>query len=193
MGEETRTSSASAGPIVVQPGAGRGLPFPTGAASVMLGGEQTGGMLTVIYNTVAPGDGPPPMSTPARMSCSSTWTGTSATSRMDSWTEVGPGGVVYLPRGTAHCYRNLGATPGHQWLITTPAGFERFFARFAEEPARAEDGGCRYAGYGPHRRDVAGVWHHVPRRGTKVTRRRHSFENRCPRRSPWQARFHACG
>ncbi|MBV9596250.1 MAG: hypothetical protein JOZ87_05260 [Chloroflexi bacterium] len=28
-------------------------------------------------------------------------------------------------------------TPSHRWLITTPAGFERFFARFADELARS--------------------------------------------------------
>jgi hypothetical protein len=49
---------------------------------------------------------------------------------------VGVGGAVYLPRGTAHTFRNVGDTPSRQWIITTPSGFEKFFAACAEEFAR---------------------------------------------------------
>lgn len=52
------------------------------------------------------------------------------------WTEVGPGGAVYLPRGTVHSYRNVGTTPSRQWIITTPSGFETFFSRCADEFAQ---------------------------------------------------------
>jgi hypothetical protein len=51
---------------------------------------------------------------------------------------------------------------GHQWIITTPAGFERFFALFADELARpegpdmsriariSEEHGITYVDAGPH-------------------------------------------
>lgn len=55
-----------------------------------------------------------------------------------AWTEVGADGVVYLPKNTAHCYRNVGATPSRHWIITAPSGFERFFASCADEFARPE-------------------------------------------------------
>ena len=53
------------------------------------------------------------------------------------WTEVGPGGVVYLPRETPHGFRNVGKTPSRHWIITTPSGFEVFFSRCADEFAKA--------------------------------------------------------
>ena len=40
------------------------------------------------------------------------------------------------PRHAA-CYRNVGPTPSRQWILTTPSGFEGFFARCAEEFAKA--------------------------------------------------------
>jgi hypothetical protein len=45
-------------------------------------------------------------------------------------------GAVYMPRGAVHCYRNVGTTPSRQWIVTMPSGFEKFFARCAEEFAR---------------------------------------------------------
>ena len=36
-----------------------------------------------------------------------------------------------MPRGAAHTYRNSGAQPSQHWIITTPAGFERFFGACA--------------------------------------------------------------
>jgi hypothetical protein len=53
-----------------------------------------------------------------------------------NWTEVEVGSTVYLPKGMAHCYRNVRDTPSHHWIITVPSGFEKFFARCAEEFAK---------------------------------------------------------
>ena len=53
-----------------------------------------------------------------------------------SWTEVGPGGLVYLPRGAAHTYHNIGDTPSRHWILTAPSGFEHFFAACAAEFAK---------------------------------------------------------
>ena len=44
---------------------------------------------------------------------------------------------LYLPRGAAYCYFNVGGTSGRHWIITTPSGFETFFARSAEEFEKA--------------------------------------------------------
>ncbi len=40
--------------------------------------------------------------------------------------EVGPGGVVVVPRGTPHHFRTL-ATPSRTLIIIAPAGLEAFF------------------------------------------------------------------
>ena len=45
------------------------------------------------------------------------------------------GDFVYLPRGTTHCFRNMDVNAARMLILTTPAGFERFFAE-AGVPAR---------------------------------------------------------
>ena len=54
----------------------------------------------------------------------------------NSWMELGPGGVVFAPRGTVHTFRNVGDKPARQCVLTTPFGFENFFARCALEFAK---------------------------------------------------------
>ena len=38
------------------------------------------------------------------------------------------GGSVYAPRGTAHTFQNVGATPGRMLVAVQPAGLDAFFA-----------------------------------------------------------------
>ncbi|MEC5128328.1 hypothetical protein VSU19_16315 [Verrucomicrobiales bacterium BCK34] len=44
------------------------------------------------------------------------------------WIEVPAKGVVFMPRGTVHTFRNPGAEPLHMLIQTIPGGFDRFFA-----------------------------------------------------------------
>ena len=39
---------------------------------------------------------------------------------------------MFIPRGTPHCFQNIGAASGRLLVITTPSGLERFFEQFAE-------------------------------------------------------------
>ena len=49
------------------------------------------------------------------------------------WIEnVGPGSVVFVPRGVPHTFEVVGDTPGRHWTLQTPSGFERYFARAGE-------------------------------------------------------------
>jgi hypothetical protein len=43
-----------------------------------------------------------------------------------------PGAFVFIPRGVAHTWRNVGDAPGRFLAIVTPPGLEQFFYRFAE-------------------------------------------------------------
>ena len=52
------------------------------------------------------------------------------------WHEVGPGGAAYMPRGVVHTFKNVGDQPSRMLISTTPSGFEKFFARCAEEFAK---------------------------------------------------------
>jgi quercetin dioxygenase-like cupin family protein len=118
---------------IAQPGTGQELHAFGDVLSVMLGGEQTGGTLTVMFDVTPPGGGPPPHVHRQEDELFLVAEGRISYFIEGEWTEVGVGGVVYLPRGTVHCYRNVGTTPSRHWILTTPSGFERFFARCADE------------------------------------------------------------
>jgi quercetin dioxygenase-like cupin family protein len=49
---------------------------------------------------------------------------------------LGPGGLVFLPRGMAHGYRTEGDVPSRSLVVSAPAGFESFVAEMstAEPP-----------------------------------------------------------
>ncbi len=135
--DERSAGTRRATPIIVPVGAGTDLPFPTGSATVMLKGEQTGGTLTVIRTTEEPGDGPPAHVHANEDELFLVIEGRISYWADGRWTEVAPGGIVYFPRGSVHCYRNVGTTPSRHWILTTPSGFEHFFASYANELARS--------------------------------------------------------
>ena len=41
--------------------------------------------------------------------------------------EAGAGSFVYIPKGTLHTFKNIGAQPGRLLVTITPAGLEEFF------------------------------------------------------------------
>ena len=45
--------------------------------------------------------------------------------------EVGPGGVVFAPRGIPHSQRRVVAGEGRELVLTTPGGFDGFFRELA--------------------------------------------------------------
>jgi mannose-6-phosphate isomerase-like protein (cupin superfamily) len=122
---------------IVQAGVGQELHAFGDVLTVMLAGEQTGQTLTVMSDTTPPGGGPPPHVHSKEDELFLVVEGRVSFFVQDRWTEVGPRAPVYLPRGTAHCYRNVGTKPSRQWILTTPSGFERGFARCAAEFSRA--------------------------------------------------------
>jgi mannose-6-phosphate isomerase-like protein (cupin superfamily) len=123
-------------PIIVQPGTGKVLHAFGGAVSVMLAGEQTGGALTVLSGLTPPGGGPPLHRHHNEDEIFLVIEGQMSYFVDGRWTEVGVGGAVYLPKDTAHTFRNVGSSPSRHWIITTPSGFEIFFAHCADEFAK---------------------------------------------------------
>jgi mannose-6-phosphate isomerase-like protein (cupin superfamily) len=124
--------------LIVQPENGKDL-FAFGEAlSVLLSGEQSQEAFTVVFSLIPVG-GKSLLHYQHRKDClflvvdgrMSYWVN-------EVWTEVEAGGLVYLPKGNAHAYRNEGMTPAHHWYLSTPAGMERFFDICAEEFARAD-------------------------------------------------------
>jgi quercetin dioxygenase-like cupin family protein len=120
-------------PTIVLSGMGKDLHAFGDVLSVMLGGDQTGGTLTVMLDVTPPGGGPPPHVHSREDELFLVAEGRVSFFVEGNWTEVEAGGAVFLPKGTVHCYRNVGTTPSRQWILTNPSGFENFFARCAQE------------------------------------------------------------
>lgn len=49
------------------------------------------------------------------------------------WSEAGPGTTVFLPRGQAHAFRNVGGTIGKLYVIVNSPHLQTFFER-CEDP-----------------------------------------------------------
>ena len=122
--------------VIVQPGMRPALHAFGDTLTVLLDGAQTDGKLTVMLDVTPPGGGPPLHVHSREDELFQVVEGQISYFAAGQWTEIGPGGVVFFPRGVPHCYRNVGTTPSTHWILTTPSGFEHFFAACAEEFAQ---------------------------------------------------------
>ena len=104
--------------------------------TILLDGERTNGKLTMWIEVTPPGGGPPPHYHLNEDESFHVLEGRVAFLADDHWHEVGPGGAAFMPRGVVHTFKNIGNQPSRILLTTTPSGFERFFARCAEEFAK---------------------------------------------------------
>jgi glyoxylate utilization-related uncharacterized protein len=87
--------------------------------------------LTVFENAIAPGEGPP-LHTHANEDEAWYVLEGDLRFRLDAEIRAAPAGsFVFVPRGTLHCFQNVGAVPARILVMFTPAGMERFFDRFA--------------------------------------------------------------
>lgn len=123
-------------PVVLGPGEGNTVVGPAGGPlTFKLRGDQSGGALTVIENVIAPGDGPP---LHAHAFEDEAWQVLEGSLRFrlgDDLRLAPAGSFVFVPRGVAHCFQNIGAAPARILVLFTPSGMERFFDRFAALPA----------------------------------------------------------
>jgi quercetin dioxygenase-like cupin family protein len=58
---------------------------------------------------------------------------------------VGPGGVVFAPRGIPHAQRRVVPGEGRELVVTTPGGLEGFFRELAQAHADGSLGPDAYA------------------------------------------------
>ena len=107
--------------------------------TVHLDSEATGGKLTAFTSLTPPGGGPPPHLHDNEDEWFLPLEGRVEFLLEGSWREVAVGRMVYAERGSVHAFRNVGDGALKMLIQLTPAGFERFFERCAEEFAR--DGG----------------------------------------------------
>jgi quercetin dioxygenase-like cupin family protein len=57
--------------------------------------------------------------------------------------DVGPGALVFMPRGVPHSFQVQGARAGRHWVINAPGGFDHFFK--AQADVFAEPGPPNFA------------------------------------------------
>ncbi|MGO9244571.1 MAG: cupin domain-containing protein [Verrucomicrobiia bacterium] len=122
---------------IAHPGQGRVVHAFGEEAIFHLTGEQTGGKLTVWTNITPPGGGPPPHYHLNEDEWLLVQEGRVSFFDGKDWHEVATGGGVFAPKSTVHTFKNVGDTPCRMLVMTWPSGFEKFFARCAEEFAKA--------------------------------------------------------
>ncbi len=122
-------------PVAVGPGAGATVEGPAGGPlTFKVRGEHTGGRLTAFENLVAPGQGPPLHVHAGEDEVLYVLAGEMRFRLGTEVVEAPAGAFVFVPRGTPHCFRNVGDDPARLLILFTPAGMETFFDRFSALP-----------------------------------------------------------
>ncbi len=126
--------------FVVRPEEGTPLRSPVGGVTVLkTGTAETGGSLALLENRVPPRQGPP-LHVHARED--EMWWVLDGHFRFRADEEIldAPmGSFVFVPRGTAHCFQNIGDEDARVLVMFTPSGMERFFEEHAAMPSGPVD------------------------------------------------------
>ena len=102
-------------------------------------GETTNGVVETWFEVVPPDMGPPQHMHARFDECFWIVKGTFLIRVAERITKVSEGGWVFVPRGTAHGFRNIGPQDGQLLILALPAGgmrqyFEEVGALFRAEP-----------------------------------------------------------
>ena len=117
LGSETEAKALQ--PVIMRPGDAEAIrPFGIDM-KVMLGAEHTGGTFSAIVAEVKPGEGPPPHLHRDREEYFFVLEGTYSLGVNGTESTIGPGTLVFVPRGTVHTFKNTSASMGKllEWTI----------------------------------------------------------------------------
>jgi len=89
--------------------------------------DQTGGSVGLIRQTVAPRSGPPTHVHQTEDEFFYVVSGEFRVKLADRIVSAPTQSVMFVPRGTAHTFQNVGAKPGVLLVGVTPGGFEKMF------------------------------------------------------------------
>jgi quercetin 2,3-dioxygenase len=90
-------------------------------------GGQTGGALGLVRQTIAPKSGPPTHIHQAEDEFFYVVSGEFKVKLGDRTMSAPAQSVVFVPRGTAHAFQNVGTEPGVLLVGVTPGGLEKMF------------------------------------------------------------------
>jgi quercetin dioxygenase-like cupin family protein len=97
-------------------------------------GAETGDCFGVAEENIAPGDGPRLHVHEAADELAYILAGEFTWQIGDLRATGGMGSVAFVPRGTAHTWRNSGSAPGRMLFVFSPAGFEQFLIELSSVP-----------------------------------------------------------
>ena len=143
--------------FVVLPDAGTVIRGPVGGPTIIKAGTaETGGTFALLENHVPPRQGPP-LHVHARED--EMWWVLDGHFRFRADLELldaPAGSFIFVPRGTNHCFQNIGNEMGRILVMFTPSGMERFFEEHAELPPGPVDPAVYRAIANRNWMDVAG-------------------------------------
>ncbi|MFL5911689.1 MAG: cupin domain-containing protein [Gaiellaceae bacterium] len=123
----------TSGAHVVTPDDAAAIRSPVGDhLKFMARGEETGGALAAMDVTVSPGEGPPLHVHTREDEFAYVIEGEFRWKLGDELRDAPAGSFVFIPRGLAHCFQNVGAQPGRQLVMFSPSGMEGFFDRLSD-------------------------------------------------------------
>jgi len=106
--------------------------------NVMLRGEDTAGVLSLMDNRVRAGSPGPPLHRHDFDEAFYVVEGELTFQLGDELVTRRAGEMAFAPRGAAHTYANQGGAEARFVLVCTPSGFERYFDKLAAEEAGVE-------------------------------------------------------
>ena len=127
------------GAIHVPPGEGRSLWVAGFPHTLKATGEDTNGVYSVLEVSVGPQAGPPPHIHHWEDEALYILEGEFEIMDNGNTTTARPGSFVHIPKGTLHCFKNVGETPARMLALFTPAGFEGFFVAVGQPAKEGQD------------------------------------------------------
>jgi quercetin dioxygenase-like cupin family protein len=119
-------------PFVVPPGGGETVRGPVGGpATFKARAGSTGGSFTALENVIPPKQGPPEHIHAAEDEMYYILNGHVRFKAASQMFDAPQGSFMFIPRGTPHCFQNVGDEPATLLVMFTPAGMERFFEGIA--------------------------------------------------------------
>lgn len=115
------------------PAGGGDLAMAFGRHTIRISADATGGNLGCFESEVPPGEGPPPHVHERETEFFRVMDGRFQFTCGDDTVTLAEGGVIAVPPGAVHWFRNVGTGMGRLMVVMTPGGFEGFFPAVERE------------------------------------------------------------